>query len=75
MDRKVDDEEGKDKKGSEYFSDNGDSGSAVFTKAGEFVGLLHGGVEPGRQISYITSAEDLVEDIKYITGATEVAML
>jgi hypothetical protein len=75
MDRKVDDEEGKDRKGSEYFSDQGDSGSAVFTKAGEFVGLLHGGVEPWRQISYITSAEDLVEDIKYITGATEVAML
>jgi hypothetical protein len=75
MDRKVDDDEGKDGRGSGYFSDKGDSGSAVFTKAGEFVGLLYGGVEPGRQVSYIMSAEDLVEDIKYITGATEVTML
>ena len=75
MDRKDNDEEGKHRKGSGYFSDKGDSGSAVFTRAGEFVGLLHSGVDPWRDISYITSAEDLVEDIKYITGATEVTML
>ena len=74
-DRKVEDEEGKENKGSKYFSDKGDSGSAVFTKAGEFVGLLHAGVEPYRDITYVTSAQELVEDIKHITGAVEVAML
>jgi hypothetical protein len=61
--------------GCEYFSDKGDSGSAVFTAHGEFVGLLHARVEPGREISYIASAQDLVEDIKHITGAIEVTML
>jgi hypothetical protein len=73
--RKVEDEEGKEKKASKYFSEKGDSGSAVFTKAGEFVGLLHAGVEPYRDISYVMSAQDLVEDIMHITGAVEVAML
>ena len=75
IDRKVEDEEGKENKGSKYFSDKGDSGSAVFTKAGEFVGLLHAGVQPYRDITYVTSAQDLVEDIKHITGAVEVTML
>jgi hypothetical protein len=72
MNRRKDDE---GERGSEYFSDKGDSGSAVFTVDGEFVGLLHAGVEPRREISYITSAQDLVEDIKHITGAIEVTML
>jgi hypothetical protein len=72
MNRQKDDE---GERGSVYFSDKGDSGSAVFTAHGEFVGLLHAGVEPGRETSYITSAQDLVEDIKHITGAIEVTML
>jgi hypothetical protein len=72
MNRQKDDE---GERGSEYFSDRGDSGSAVFTAHGEFVGFLHAGVEPGRETSYITSAQDLVEDIKHITGAIEVTML
>jgi hypothetical protein len=75
VDRKVEDEEGKENKGTKCFSDKGDSGSAVFTKAGEFVGLLHAGVQPYRDITYVTSAQDLVEDIKHITGAVEVTML
>jgi hypothetical protein len=58
-----------------YFSGKGDSGSAVFTQHGEFVGLLYARAEPERQTSYITSAQDLVEDIKHITGAIEVTML
>jgi hypothetical protein len=67
--------DGEGERGSEYFSDRSDSGSAVSTERGEFVGLLHAGVEPERYISYITSAQDLVEDIKDITGAIEVTML
>jgi hypothetical protein len=56
-------------------SDKGDSGSAVFSQDGEFVGLLYGGTYPERNMSYVTAAQDLVEDVKYITGAIEVAML
>jgi hypothetical protein len=74
MDRKAEAEVEKDRRG-EYFSDKGDSGSAVFTENGKFVGLLHSGAEYWREISYVTSAQDLVEDIKYITGAIEVSML
>jgi hypothetical protein len=74
MDRTVEDDEGK-KKGSRFFSDKGDSGSAVFSQNGEFVGLLHGGTYPERNMSYVTAAQDLVEDIKRITGAVEVTML
>jgi hypothetical protein len=72
MNRQEDDE---GERGSEYFSDKGDSGSAVFTEHGEFVGLLHAGVGPGKQTSYITSAQELLEDTKHITSATEVTML
>ena len=74
MNRKAGAEVEKDRRG-EYFSDRGDSGSAVFTKNGEFVGLLHSGAEYWREMSYVTSAQDLVEDIKYIKGAIEVTML
>jgi len=71
MDRAV---EG-DGRGSSFFSDKGDSGSAVFSGDGEFVGLLFGGTYLERNMSYVTAAQDLVEDIKHITGATEVTML
>jgi hypothetical protein len=74
MDRTVEDDEGK-MRGSRFFSDKGDLGSAVFSQNGEFVGLLHGGAYPDRSRSYITAAQDLVEDIKHITGAVEVTML
>jgi hypothetical protein len=74
MDRMEEDEEGK-MRGSPFFSDKGDSGSAVFSQNGEFVGLLHGGTYLERNRSYITAAQDLVEDIKYVTGAVEVSML
>jgi hypothetical protein len=74
MDRAKGDDEGK-MRGSSFFSDKGDSGSAVFNEYGEFVGLLHGGTYPHRDMSYVTAAQDLVEDIKYITGAVEVTML
>lgn len=62
-------------RGSSFFSDKGDSGSAVFSQDGEFVGLLYGGTHPERDLSYVTAAQDLVEDIKHITGAVEVTML
>jgi hypothetical protein len=35
----------------EYFSEKGDSGSAVFTTDNKFVGLLHAGMEYSREIS------------------------
>jgi hypothetical protein len=73
-DRTVEDDEGK-MRGSSFFSDKGDSGSAVFSQDGEFVGLLYGGTYPERNMSYVTAAQDLVEDIKHITGAVEVTML
>jgi len=62
-------------RGCRFFSDKGDSGSAVFNQDGEFVGLLYGGTYPERGISFVTAAQDLVEDIKNITGAVEVTML
>jgi hypothetical protein len=62
-------------RGSNFFSDKGDSGSAVFSQDGKFVGLLYGGTYPERSLSYVTAAQDLVEDIKHITGAVEVTML
>jgi hypothetical protein len=74
MNRKAGTDVEKDRQ-SEYFSEKGDSGSAVFTTDGKFVGLLHVGMEYSREISYVTSAQDLVADIKYITGAIEVTML
>ena len=67
------DQEGK-MKGCDFFSRKGDSGSAVFSQDGQFVGLLHAGTVE-RDISYITAAEDLVEDIKQVTGAIEVTMI
>jgi hypothetical protein len=73
-DRTVEDDEG-EPRSSGFFSDKGDSGSAVFNKGGEFVGLLFGGTYPERDVSYVTAAQDLVEDIKHITGAVEVTML
>ena len=67
------DQEGK-MKGSDFFSRKGDSGSAIFSQDGQFVGLLHAGTVE-RDISYVTAAQDLVEDIKQITGAIEVTMI
>ena len=67
------DQEG-EMKGSDFFSNKGDSGSAVFSQDGQFVGLLHAGTVE-RDISYVTAAQDLVEDIKQITGAIEVTMI
>jgi hypothetical protein len=74
MDRSMEYDGGKPR-GCKFFSDKGDSGSAVFSQDGQFVGLLHGGVYPERDRSYVTAAQDLVEDIKHITGAVEVTML
>src|SRR3984885_11373627 len=73
MDRTVDDDE-RIKQRSGFFSVKGDSGSAVFSQNGEFVGLLHG-TYPERNMSYVTAVQDLVEDIKRIAGAVEVTML
>jgi hypothetical protein len=67
------DQEG-EMKGSDFFSRKGDSGSTAFSQDGQFVGLLHSGTLEG-DISYITAAHDLVEDIKQITGAIEVTMI
>jgi hypothetical protein len=47
------------------FSKKGDSGSAVFSQDGQFVGLLRPGTRT-RGISYVTAAQGLMEDIKQI---------
>jgi hypothetical protein len=49
--------------------------AAVFNQNGEFVGLLHGGRYAKRNMSYVTAARVLVEEIKRITGSVEVTML
>jgi hypothetical protein len=74
VDRTKDDDEGR-MRGSKFFSDKGDSGAAIFNQNGEFVGLLHGGTYPERNMSYVMAARVLVDDIKRITGAVEVTML
>lgn len=56
------------------FSEEGDSGALVVTRSGEVVGLLFGGSQ-GKNVSYFTHVNDLVEDIKAVTGAVAVRMM
>ncbi|EEP81066.1 predicted protein [Uncinocarpus reesii 1704] len=49
------------------FSNPGDSGSFVFTRYGEVIGMIFGGHTQG-PISYMTHISDLFDDIKAITG-------
>jgi hypothetical protein len=61
-----------------FFSKPGDSGSLVYTKEGHVVvGLLFAGALDGDDPfpSYFTPINDLIEDIKEITKATEVRLL
>lgn len=53
------------------FGDPGDSGSFVMSMAGSFVGLYMGG-DRDRGTGLFIAAKDLFEDIKRITGATDV---
>ncbi|KAM5476120.1 hypothetical protein MauCBS54593_000803 [Microsporum audouinii] len=53
------------------FSARGDSGAFVLDKYGRFIGLLLSG-NLHCSISYMTSASDLFQDIKEITGASNV---
>lgn len=54
-----------------HFSDLGDSGAMVFQGSGALVGMLCDGCIE-HPISYISLAEDLFDDIKRVTGATDV---
>ncbi|KAK2759030.1 hypothetical protein FQN54_003129 [Arachnomyces sp. PD_36] len=53
------------------FGDLGDSGSFVVDEVGRFAGLYLGG-DTEKGTGLFTVAEDLFEDIKQITGATDV---
>ncbi|MCJ1431138.1 hypothetical protein MMC27_000489 [Xylographa pallens] len=56
-----------------HFSSSGDSGAFVMDEHGALIGLLFGG-NPSTQVSFFTSAVDLFEDIKFMTGAVDVDM-
>lgn len=60
--------------GAFLFGHEGDSGSAITTKTGEFVGMYFAGNDY-TGTGYFTSADDLFLDIKRITSATEVELL
>ena len=53
------------------FRKGGNSDAFVIDDNGALVGLLFGG-QPGIQATFFTSAADLFEDIKFMTGAVEV---
>lgn len=53
------------------FSRPGDSGALVFKPSGAVVGMIVGSHQYD-DITYMTSIEDLVEDIKAATGASDV---
>jgi len=55
------------------FGRRGDSGAAVFNAFGEFVGIFFGGNDATNN-SYFTSAQDLFEDIRKLTGAKAVRL-
>ena len=61
-------------RGSPFFSEEGDSGSVVFNKESQVVGLLFGGNSIDC-ISYIMPVDDMFQDIKNITGAVAVEVL
>ncbi|KAL3481750.1 hypothetical protein BJX99DRAFT_253276 [Aspergillus californicus] len=52
---------------------DGDAGAVVCGLAGDVVGLLFGGSVEGN-IAYFTSTQDLILDIKRVTGATDVRL-
>lgn len=53
------------------FGEGGDSGAFVINNKGRFVGLYFGASTDNT--GYFTSAEDLIEDIKRVTGAVDVS--
>lgn len=53
--------------------DEGDSGSLVFTEELSVVGMVFGGALGG-DIGYFTHIQDLVADIKRVTGARDVRL-
>ncbi|KAJ9265169.1 hypothetical protein DTO212C5_6843 [Paecilomyces variotii] len=55
----------------QWFGDRGDSGSFVFTYSGTVIGMIFGG-NTDRAISYFTHIFDIFNDIKKITGASNV---
>lgn len=59
------------------FSEKGDSGSLIFTNDNPnrrvLVGMLLGGVDdPRRTFTFFTHIQDIYEDIKSLTGASDV---
>lgn len=58
----------------ESFSRPGDSGALVFTRTGVVMGMVIGG-HMFENISYMTTIDDLIEDIKSTTGAADVRIL
>ena len=55
------------------FSEPGDSGSFVFTASGRVVGVVTAGDER-KGVTFMTPIEDVLRDIKSVTGAVEVRL-
>jgi hypothetical protein len=55
----------------DLFSQTGDSGSFVFTADWSMVGMVWGG-HKDQQVTYFTHVDDLVADMKVLTGAEDV---
>lgn len=60
-------------KPSEAFLELGDSGSLLFNTSGDVLGILFGASEQG-DIAYFTPTQDLLQDIRSITGVLEIRM-
>jgi hypothetical protein len=58
-------------KSGDLFSQTGDSGSFVFTADWSMVVIVWGG-QKDQQVTYFTHVDDLVADIKELTGAEDV---
>lgn len=56
------------------FALRGDSGALVIDSQARVVGLHWGGLDSG-SVAYFTHIEDVLEDIKRVTGAKEIRMM
>ncbi|KAI9926149.1 hypothetical protein MW887_004612 [Aspergillus wentii] len=61
-------------KGEARFAEAGDSGSFIFTRKGDVVGMVMGGFERKNTV-YFTPIQDVLDDIREVTGAEAVRLM